>query len=69
MPSHHEDRVAKEFRNGKGVSKWSWEDPKFSEEAIQLPTSTIEQPPSLSERLVIPTLLACFNLHTLDLDL
>ncbi|CAF2270044.1 hypothetical protein BRARA_D00740 [Brassica rapa] len=34
------------------------EDPKLSEEAIQLPTSTIEQPPSLSERLLIPTLLA-----------
>ncbi|KAF2566368.1 hypothetical protein F2Q68_00026665 [Brassica cretica] len=31
------------------------EDPKLSEEAIQLP---IEQPPSLSERLLIPTLLA-----------
>ncbi|CAN6970991.1 unnamed protein product, partial [Brassica rapa subsp. trilocularis] len=64
-----QDRVAKEFRNGEGVSKWSWEDPKFSEEAIQLPTSTIEQPPSLSERLLIPTLLAGFNLSTLDLDL
>ncbi|XP_056865709.1 uncharacterized protein LOC108851536 isoform X1 [Raphanus sativus] len=34
------------------------DDPKLSEEAIQLPTSTIEQPPSLSERLLIPTLLA-----------
>ncbi|KAL0802394.1 hypothetical protein Bca101_057570 [Brassica carinata] len=34
------------------------DDPKLSEEAIQLPTSSIEQPPSLSERLLIPTLLA-----------
>ena len=45
------------------------EDPKLSEEAIQLPTSTIEQPPSLSERLLIPTLLAGFDLSTLDSDL
>lgn len=44
------------------------DDPKLSEEAIQLPTSTIEQSPSLSERLLIPTLLAGFDLSTLDLE-